>query len=61
MTYEYTCKGCEYKWEEEQSIKDKAKTECPKCKKHLAIRLISKSGGFILNGGGWAASGYSSK
>jgi len=60
MTYEYYCKNCKKEWEEDQSIKDDPKKTCPHCKQETAIRLISKGTGFILNGGGWAASGYSS-
>lgn len=58
MTYEYLCKNCGHEWEEEQAITDSPKLKCPKCKQKTAKRLISKSGGFILTGGGWAASGY---
>lgn len=59
MTYEYLCKKCKHEWEEEQPITEEAKTTCPKCKQKAAMRLISKSGGFILTGGCWASSGYS--
>ncbi len=60
MYYEYTCtnEDCKHEWEEEQSIKDDSLTHCPKCQQETAKRLISKSS-FILNGGGWAKSGYS--
>jgi len=61
MTYEYTCKNCDHEWEEEQSITAPPVDFCPKCKKETAYRLISSGTGFVLKGGSWAASGYSSK
>ena len=60
MTYEYCCTNCKKEWEQEQSIKDAAIKTCPHCNHETAIRLISGNGCFILSGGGWAASGYSS-
>jgi len=61
MTYEYECKHCDYKWEEEQPITAEPVKICPKCNKETAYRLISSGTKFILKGSGWAASGYSSK
>jgi putative FmdB family regulatory protein len=61
MTYEYMCNECHYEWEESQRINEEALTECPKCHKESAQRLISNGTGFILKGGGWAREGYSSK
>lgn len=61
ITYEYRCLKCEHEWEELQEIKDPRIEICPKCKEKSAERLISKGQGFILKGGGWASSGYSSK
>ena len=58
MIYEYVCTNCKHEWEDEHSIKDPAKTTCPKCQQETAKRLISKSS-FILNGGGWAKDNYS--
>jgi len=58
-TYEYQCKGCEYQFETEQSIKDDSLTNCPKCKTESLRRLISASC-FVLKGSGWAADNYSS-
>lgn len=52
MTYEYLCTSCGHEWEQEQSIKEDALKECPKCKQSSAKRLISKSS-FVLNGDGW--------
>ena len=31
-TYEYVCSSCKNEWEFEQSMKDNALTECPRCK-----------------------------
>lgn len=59
-TYEYACTACANEWEAEQSIKDAALTECPKCKAQTAKRQISRGAGFILKGGGWYSDLYSS-
>ena len=61
--YEYECtnKKCKHEWEVNQKITEDALTTCPKCKKKTAKRLISGGVGFILEGGGWADTGYSKK
>jgi putative FmdB family regulatory protein len=59
-TYEYVCSSCSNEWEYEQSIKDSALTECPRCHEQTARRQISRGTGFILKGGGWYADLYSS-
>ena len=59
-TYEYKCLCCDNEFEIQQSIKDEAKTECPKCRVTCANRLVSGGSGFSLKGGGWAADNYSS-
>lgn len=59
-TYEYVCSSCNNEWEFEQSIKDSALTECPRCHEQTARRQISRGTGFILKGGGWYADLYSS-
>jgi putative FmdB family regulatory protein len=58
-TYEYACTSCGNEWEAEQSIKDNALTECPKCHEQTAKRQISRGTGFILKGGGWYSDLYS--
>jgi len=58
-TYEYACTACGNEWEFEQSIKDDAITECPKCHDATAKRQISRGTGFILKGSGWYADLYS--
>lgn len=60
-TYEYLCTACANEWEAEQSIRDAALKDCPKCKKSTARRQISRGTGFILKGGGWYSDLYSSK
>ena len=59
-TYEYACTSCGNEWEAEQSMKDAALTDCPKCAAHTAKRQISRGAGFILKGGGWYSDLYSS-
>ncbi len=60
MTYEYVCTSCNHQWEADQSIKDAALKDCPKCKKATAKRQISGGTGFVLKGGGWYSDLYSS-
>src|SRR3954471_216682 len=59
-TYEYVCSACKNEWEFEQSMKDDALTECPRCHEQTARRQISRGTGFILKGGGWYSDLYSS-
>lgn len=40
ITYVYECSNCEHTFEYEQSIKDKPRVVCPKCKKHKLYRVI---------------------
>ena len=58
--YEYVCSACKNEWEAEQSMKDNALTECPRCKEQTARRQISRGTGFILKGGGWYSDLYAS-
>jgi putative FmdB family regulatory protein len=61
--YEYEC-SIHNTYEVQQSMKDEPLTSCPHCKAEgvetPTKRLISATS-FVLNGGGWASSGYSSK
>lgn len=59
-TYEYACSACNNEWEFEQSIKDDAIKECPRCHEMTARRQISRGTGFILKGSGWYSDLYSS-
>lgn len=56
--YEYKCDYCGV-MDIEQSIKDDALAECPKCKGAEFRKLISRTA-FALKGGGWYAQGYGS-
>ncbi len=60
MTYEHECSGCGAKFERQQKISDKPNRRCVRCGKNTAKRLISGGGAFVLLGGGWADTGYSS-
>ncbi len=62
-TYEYQCQECGFEWEFEAKITAAPLTDCPKCHKPKAQRMISKSSGFILKDGGcgWYKNGYSEK
>ena len=64
MTYAYRCRDCGAEYEVQQKITD------PPHRRHACQdrpgavgrleRLINNEGGFVLKGGGWGASGYSS-
>jgi putative FmdB family regulatory protein len=61
-TYTYKCEH-HGEFDIEHSITEKLE-DCPKCQEegltpHKVVRLISGTGGFILQGGGWAREGYS--
>lgn len=53
MTYEYACTSCKHEWEQEQSIKEPALTNCPACKCATAKRLVSGGTGVRFIGEGW--------
>lgn len=64
-TYLYFCEKCDCEFEEQHSITQNLE-ECPKCKEaglenHKPKKLIAGGTQFVLNGSGWASSGYSSK
>jgi len=61
MVYEYECTDseCRHEWEAEQRIVEEALRVCPKCEGETAKRLISRRGGFVLQGRGWYRDGYS--
>jgi putative FmdB family regulatory protein len=56
-TYEYACPKCGIV-EAFQSIKEKALTKCPQCKKAKVIRMISGGGGVIFKGSGFWETDY---
>lgn len=57
--YEYKCKTCGKHFEVTQKITEEPLDRCPteECK-GTVTRLVSRSGRFILNGGGWFKDGY---
>ncbi len=56
-TYEYACPKCGIV-EAFQSIKEKAYTKCPQCKKAKVHRMISGGGGVIFKGSGFWETDY---
>src|SRR4051812_25805112 len=56
-TYEYACPDCGIV-EVFQSIKEKALTRCPQCKKRKVTRMISRGGGVIFKGSGFWETDY---
>ena len=56
-TYEYACSACGIV-EVFQSIKEKALTKCPQCKKHKVTRIVSGGGGVIFKGSGFWETDY---
>ncbi len=61
VKYDYKCESCGEQFEVKQSMKDEAKASCPSCGATTRNRLITGGSGFLLQGGGWYADGYSSK
>jgi len=59
-TYEYVCLSCGYRFEVSQSMTDKPKSKCPKCKKKVK-RLIGSGGGIIFKGSGFYETDYKKK
>ena len=50
LTYEYECKKCGLRFEQQQSITEEPLVECPECDGQVH-RLISGGIGFIVGGG----------
>jgi putative FmdB family regulatory protein len=64
-TYEYECQKCGHRFEEFQSMKDKPRSRCPKCRGKVK-RLIGAGAGLLFKGSGfyttdYRAPGYSEK
>lgn len=58
MKYEYKCIKCGV-IEVDQRMVDDALDVCPKCGNTDDFhRIVSGGGGFVLDGSGWASSGY---
>ena len=51
-TYEYECQKCGYRFEVFQSINDKPKRTCPKCRGRVK-RLIGMGAGLLFKGSGF--------
>jgi putative FmdB family regulatory protein len=63
MTYEYKCKKCGI-LEVQQKMSEDTLEECPRCgmtgeeNKEDFQKICSGGSGFVLDGSGWARTGY---
>lgn len=57
--YEYRCGACGHELEVLQKMADEPLRECPACKAHELVRLISAPA-FRLKGGGWYETDFKS-
>ena len=60
-TYDYKCDGCGHMEEVFQSMSDKPKRTCPKCKARKFKRLIGMGAGVIFKGSGFYETDYRSE
>lgn len=60
-TYEYECGACGHRFEQYQSMVEKAIKKCPECGKAKAERLISGGAGVLFKGSGFYQTDYRSK
>jgi putative FmdB family regulatory protein len=58
-TYEYECTRCGHRFEMFQSMSDKPRRRCPKCR-GLLLRLPGAGAGMIFKGSGFYATDYRS-
>lgn len=58
--YEYMCNNCGHEYELIQKMSDSPATECEKCHKDTAVRLVSAAG-FQLKGTGWYETDFKNK
>jgi putative FmdB family regulatory protein len=58
-TYEYECEKCGHRFEVFQSMSDKPRKRCPKCRGKLR-RLIGTGAGMIFRGSGFYTTDYRS-
>jgi len=58
-TYQYKCNDCDYRFEEFQSMTEKAIEKCPECGGKTQ-RLISGGAGFLFKGSGFYITDYRS-
>jgi putative FmdB family regulatory protein len=57
-TYDYVCDGCGHAFEEWQSFKDDALTNCPKCAEPKLRRLFGGGAAIIFKGSGFYETDY---
>ncbi len=58
-TYEYECQKCGHRFDVFQSITEKPKQRCPKCRGKIK-RLLGAGAGFLFKGSGFYATDYRS-
>ena len=56
-TYEYECQKCHHRFELFQSIRDRPKRTCPKCRGRVR-RLLGTGAGLIFKGSGFYITDY---
>jgi len=56
-TYEYECQKCGHRFELFQSITDKPRKSCPKCRGRVK-RLLGTGAGIIFKGSGFYSTDY---
>ncbi len=59
-TYEYVCQACGHEFELFQSMKDRVRRTCPKCRKASLKRQIGTGAGIIFRGSGFYQTDYRS-
>lgn len=57
-TYDYVCDACGHAFEQFQSMKDDALTDCPACEASALRRLIGGGSGIIFKGSGFYETDY---
>jgi putative FmdB family regulatory protein len=60
-TYEYECDACQHRFEEFQSMKDKALKKCPKCTAPKLRRLFGTGAAILFKGSGFYETDYRSE
>lgn len=60
-TYDYKCNGCGHRFEQFQSMKDKALKKCPECGKNTLERLIGTGAAVLFKGSGFYQTDYRSE
>jgi putative FmdB family regulatory protein len=60
-TYDYKCNACDHRFEQFQSMKDKALKKCPSCGKNALERLIGTGAAVLFKGSGFYQTDYRSE